>query len=1543
MASRRRIVLYVSLGLVLTIFALAGTGVLVLTKSGWGQDKVRQLVQQQLAGAVHGRVYVGRIVGNYLTGLTIDSVEIRDAEDSLFVASGPVTLEYDPRDIMDKRLLFTRVDVQRPTVYLRQHENDDWNFRQIFRTGKKSGTVSKATGLQFGDYIVADSVRLHDATFTLTQPWHPDDSLHGVRRDSAVAAALANRDIEVRRRREGLARTRRWTHIYAVLPHVQINNPDSVGRVFAIDTLDVDEQDPPFRFRNVRGTARILGDSVWADLNHFDLPGSYGTANGKVVWGSDLPPRWDLHIIGDSVSLADVAWVYPTLPRTGGGSMVLDIQNERNPHVMDYKLTKMDVRSTKSHLRGAMTFAVGGPVLQVKDVSLQAEPVDFDLLRTLAGRPFPVDWQGQLRGTVTARGGPLTNFVVDTSHLTFEDAHVSGAISELSGRGELDILNPGLTEFHDFDVFAQRIDLRTVEFLYPAFPRLQGWLAGSAMLDSSWMDVRFSNADLRLHDADAPISRVTGSGRITYGEPYMSYDASLVADSLSLTALRRSYPKLPMVGDYAGTIRVQGTVPNLFLDASLRGPGGAISFNGHVDADPPSYGAHGSGRFVGLDPAVVVAGAGSPTGSLTGNYEVEVSADSLADLTGLANLSLERSEFDGVHVFSSRGRLRFAAGRMSVDTVRLETSAATLVVTNGALGLHSGVVDSLYYNASVDSLGGLRPFLASRSAAQTGIPDSLAGRAELKGWVTGNLDSLNARGDLVGYGLYINKDRGATASGHFAFDDVLRAPHGMAAFELDTLVLAGVRVDTIGFQANLAQVKTSNATGLQFAGTFDVGALSDNGPTFALGGTIAHLSGRTEVTVQSGTANLDPDVWRLAGAGTVRIDTSRITIDTLRMTNGKGGVVSLAGLVPDEDSVRVWFRADSIPVRDVATLLQVADTMSGWGSLHADITGTRAAPHATVDAVGRSLQYGNMQLDQVVVGADYLNRRTDARLEIYQNGVQSLHASASLPMELQLFSARLLNDSLSGSIRADSTDFAIIEAFVPAVSKAQGRLFVSLDVGGTWKHPTLDGLVQMNEAQLALNDLGITLRGLSAELSVSASNDSLAVRRLHAWSGPSPADSMSVGGFVDFADRSNPRFDLTLNAHEFRAIDKRTLARLDVSTGPTGRESIRLSGRKTASTLTGPVNLVRGIIYIPERDVSKRQMIQLSRADLEGMDTTDLNTRIKLPSPPSALLKDMTITGMRVTLGDEVWLRSKEANIKLVGSLNVRRTPQIRATGTQAFSSTTVATSDTVYRLALDGTLTAERGTYTLAFGPLQREFQVEGGTIVFFGDPELNPKIDVSALYTVRQFNRPDVTVRATLSGYLYPGPSLDLTSGTGDKIPQSDLVSYLCCGVPSYELGANQGYLQTAAQVLLPTASSVLAQTLRGQVGSAFDALQFQAGATDESTTKGQTARSAANQFLSGARLGGEKQITNNLYFSISTGLCQLASSQGGGGSSAGGYGWVEQLESKLRYRFSSTLSAEVGLEPPASALVCGRPQHGLVPTPQQWGISLSKAWRW
>ena len=173
----------------------------------------------------------------------------------------------------------------------------------------------------------------------------------------------------------------------------------------------------------------------------------------------------------NSLSLADVAWVYPTLPHDGGGRSNLRIVSDpKNLSIIEYQLSKMDVRSARSHLTGAMTFAVGGPLLAVKNVDVVASPIDFLFIRTLNGKAFPVDWAGTISGSLKGVGGPLNRFRVDESSLVFRDAHVPGAETRVRMKGELDIVQPALTIFRGLDVDVASADLRTIQFLYPNFP-----------------------------------------------------------------------------------------------------------------------------------------------------------------------------------------------------------------------------------------------------------------------------------------------------------------------------------------------------------------------------------------------------------------------------------------------------------------------------------------------------------------------------------------------------------------------------------------------------------------------------------------------------------------------------------------------------------------------------------------------------------------------------------------------------------------------------------------------------------------------------------------------------------------------------------------------------------------------------------------------------------------------------------------------------------------------------------------------------------------
>ena len=185
--SRRRLVALISAGILLLLGISVVGAILATTQTALGRARLRALINSQLSSSMgnRGTLYVGRITGSLFTEVKLDSFAIRDEEDSLVVASGPIIMRYDPRDVLDKRLLLSYFEVNRLNFYLRRRADHQWSFRHVFPDGQKKAGGGGPRGRSYGDYIVIDSTVLHDVTFTLTDLWSPPDSLKGARRDSA--------------------------------------------------------------------------------------------------------------------------------------------------------------------------------------------------------------------------------------------------------------------------------------------------------------------------------------------------------------------------------------------------------------------------------------------------------------------------------------------------------------------------------------------------------------------------------------------------------------------------------------------------------------------------------------------------------------------------------------------------------------------------------------------------------------------------------------------------------------------------------------------------------------------------------------------------------------------------------------------------------------------------------------------------------------------------------------------------------------------------------------------------------------------------------------------------------------------------------------------------------------------------------------------------------------------------------------------------------------------------------------------------------------
>ena len=1526
---RRKLVALVALITFAFLGLLAVSAVFFVTRTQRGRDWVRDIATPLIARAAKGgTVHIGKITGNFLTGFTIDTFAIRDKRGQLFLSTGRVSVSYNPRDILDYRIYIRRASIQHPYVHIVQRNDYTWNYKEIFPSSGGPPPLKDMTRRSLGDYIVIDTTTVTDGTFLLTMRWTPDDSLKGRVRDSVIKVHLEHPQKAVSRTFDGFGRLYAWRNINSLISHVRLADPDSdrkFGMEFHAAALSADEFEPTFKFRNVVAMARKLGDSLWFQIPRFALPASNGHGQGKVWWGSDRPVRYDIAIRGDSVSLDDVNWVYPDLPRTGGGTVDLAIKNDAPPNeqIVNFKLTRMDVRSTKSHLTGDMSFGIGAPVLLVREVNLRGDPVDFDLLRTLSGKPFPVDWQGQIFATARGPGGPLTNFIVDDARGTFRDAHVRGAVSSFSGKGGLNILLPAFTVFRGFDVNAGSIDLRTIEYLYPSFPRLRGFASGTARLDSSWLDVRFSNAAVTLTNGSVEPSHLTGSGRITYGDPFMLYDVNLSAQPLSMAWLTQSYPAIPLRGLWSGPIRARGTSPDLEITTSLQSPLGAFSFDGRVDIDSiGGYGAHGRGDFSGLNLAQIVSAPALPAGTLSGQYQVDAAGPTTAELKGTANLEIERTIIDGIRVYPSRVQLAFGDGRLRiVDTLNVRTSAAR-VLAWGAIGLPGGRDDSLHFSAIADSLGGLRRYLSSANEPDSAAADSLTGYVEVRGSLGGTLDKLTLNNSVRAANVFVNGMSADSVVGTMSITDLLHARRGTVTAVAGSVVLGGVELDSLG-----ARVDIEDSTHARFR----LGARNREVIAATASGGVSSGGGERIAVVDSLSATIGESQWRMASRATIAVDTAGgIRVDSLVLRNRDSALVVATGDVPTTGAVYGKVHAVNVPLRDVGILARLRDTLSGVGAVDVSVAGTKADPRVQVATNVTNANWSGVDVTRATANARIGLRHLllDSLVVLRKDSV-ALRAVADVPVDVSLFSMRVRNDTIHGSVIAPSTDLSLLKAFFPKGAEITGRLSANVDVSGLARTPSFNGTVNIADGSVLLRQqTGVTVKNINGTVrgvATLAGQDSVSVSVAgETEDGKNRGTARLTGWIKNLTQRSgSPSFQFSLGASNFHAINRRSLADLYV----TFSAPITLTGDLNSPVLSGgPIVVDRGAIFLPDRDLARKRAVEFLPESVLPSGTQPTHAMLE------KLMANLAISNVSVVLGSDVRLRSSEANVRLAGDLRV-------VTQTERSTRTVASTGQLIPRLSLEGILTTQGGTYNLNLGPLQREFSVlNGGTVIFAGDPE-NPTLNIDAIYNVKQYHDRDLGVIVNLRGPLLPYPEISFNSNADYTISTTDLLSYLLVGKAGFDFSQSRGASQILA-VLAPTLSAVAADQIRQQVPG-LDVLNFEFGAAAsgaQSDNAGTFSNLRLSDYLYTSTIGAGKQVTRDLFVSVNTGLCALES----GGFT--GANWLAGAGAKVEYRITDRFSVQGSYDPATATRTCGsnRAFIGIAPTPPNFGISLSHTWR-
>ncbi len=1516
--ARRRTVVLTSAAVLLAIGALCVGAIATLTQTDVGRAAIMRALVPTMSAAIPGRLYVGKVGGTLFTDITIDSLSISEPNGAPFISTGPIRVTYDPRDLLDRRIILKSLEVTRPIVTLVDYGDDDWNWKRAMR---RFGPKLPERPGSFGQFVQIDTATVHEGTLVARLPWDPADSLKGAKRDSALAFNIARHDGEIRRDGNRTVRVWRFVRGELALGKSRLADPDSAGQRFAVQKFDVVWMYPPFWFRNMKTTVRKLDDSLWVDDAHFNLANSTGHGSAKVVWGGGMPVRYDVRLRGDTVAMADVSWIDPSLPHTGGGSTSLMIKNDpKDLSVMEYVLTDMDARSLRSHVRGRMTFGVGGPVLRVTDVALDLAPANTDLLTQFNGKAFPYDWQGDLTGRVLAKGGPVTRWVMDQATVSYTDTHVSGAVSRFSAAGMLNIFKPADAVLNDVGLRIDQLDLRTPRFVNPSFPDVQGFLRGSMHLDSLWYHAKFSQADVVHVDGLGQPSHFTGSGRYALLTDGVHFDVDMQASPLSYTMLSKSYPSLSFRGSVVGSIRANGLADDFALQMTLAGEGGEVAFDGRMDALEPAYGATGTFRTRGMNLQNLFADAAYPVTSLNLVGELALTGSSLASLRGPLRATVDQSSrFADARVFGGTAHVAFDSGHVRVDTLAIESSAFR-ARAHGGIGLLKARSDSLLFSISIDSLGGLRPWLQGTDTLATRYvvaTDTLRGMIEVRGRLRGSFDSLDATGLLLdaradGTNITFGTIQAVRSSIMLNVNDALRGPNGTLSMTLDSAKLVGLDVAAASGRSTLR-------SGLAERFGFDLRTPSAS--RLALAGGVTRRDDISTIVLDTLTIRVDsafakPRGFSLLAPAVFHVSRANTgMLDSLVLIHTDTGRVAFRGTLGDSGAIKGVLDVDRVPLADLGQLLRTSRLTGGRADATVRVGGVRARPRIDGVVSLHEAVAGRLRIGDLTMRAEYDSLRLAVSAALNVDGKPAVQADAILPLDLAIVSGRerQLDKPLTGRVVSTRADLSVLEALFPDISRARGRLSTDVHLTGTWDKPQLRGQLLMDSASLSLDNLGIRVERAQADIGLAG--DTVFVRRFGA-TGATPQDSLGVSGMVIFSDPTRPVFDLRLAANNFLAIDKARTASLTVTT----TTPLSLTGPSTAPRIRGAVSIDRGRVYI--RALSQRRGLDLTD-NLDVIDTTTLAMNALLPNAPNALVQNLVLDNLRISIGDDVWLRSPEANLKLGGALRVTRSAA-RDVGPA--------------RLALSDSLTVERGTYQLNLGIARPGFEVERGVVRFFGDPDLEPALDITALHTVRELransNRQNVRIRVAIGGTL-DRPTLALSSADNPPLPESDMLSYLVMGEPAYKV-LDTPYAEQGATLALRLAGSYLSSRL---AGGRFDVVQVEPTAL----APGDAANLRDNGLgiLASTRVGVGGQIARNTYFTFSTGLCGLAPQTAGSGDALSLF--AQGLGAKIERRFNRGLSLSLGLEPGSSAQACGRLgiSRTFQQTPPQIGIDFFRTW--
>lgn len=365
---------------------VAIAAVTFLTRTGWGREKVLGFTLTALGGRLNGSLDVQRLDGNLLTGARLYGITLSDPRGVPLLQSDSAYIEYRIPSFLGGDVVIHRLVVYDPEVLLLRMPGDSlWNYQAILQdtTRQAGGAPGRAT--------LIESLRLVGADVTVRLPWEPDPDLSPVAQRRELRDALSDTSrLIVDRVDDGYLRTMRFDVARAAVTDLSIAPDERGGTTLRVDSAAGEAllyRDPPLRFAQVEGEIALREGVLRYRAPTLVLPDSRLSSVGVVdLTGEE--PAYDVSFDAAAVALADLQWLFPTLPDEGGGEGKLWV--ETRPEGLLVLARELQMSAPGTAIRGSFGMVLGD-TLRFLETDLVADPLDVETVERMLPAGLPVE------------------------------------------------------------------------------------------------------------------------------------------------------------------------------------------------------------------------------------------------------------------------------------------------------------------------------------------------------------------------------------------------------------------------------------------------------------------------------------------------------------------------------------------------------------------------------------------------------------------------------------------------------------------------------------------------------------------------------------------------------------------------------------------------------------------------------------------------------------------------------------------------------------------------------------------------------------------------------------------------------------------------------------------------------------------------------------------------------------------------------------------------------------------------------------------------